>query len=41
MEFDRELHDSEWNWVYFGYSLVEQQAYAYVYFGRTGEVKTL
>ncbi len=33
MEFPRDGHDSAWNWIYFGYSLKEQRAFAYVYFG--------
>lgn len=41
MEYTREAHDSNWNWVYFGYSLDNQTAYAYVYFGQSGDVKTL
>jgi hypothetical protein len=41
MEFPRENHDSEWNWIYFGYSLVKQEAFAYVVFGKTGKAQTL
>jgi len=41
MEFQRQNHDSEWNWIYFGYSNKEKKALAYVYFSSLDETKTL
>lgn len=36
-----EEFDSTWNFIYFGYSLAQKKAYAFVRFGRTGRVATL
>jgi hypothetical protein len=38
MEMPREAHDSEWNWIYFGYSIARQEAFAYVYFSANKQV---
>nr|AWX67867.1 carboxy-terminal crystallin fold protein [Philasterides dicentrarchi] len=41
MSYDERDLDGSWNWVYFGYSLEMQRAFAFVKFGRSGETKSL
>jgi len=41
LEFSREELEGSWNFVYFGYSMDSQNAFAYVKFGKTGVIKTL
>lgn len=34
MNFDKEIHDSQWNFIYFAYSYSLQEAYAFTYFSK-------
>jgi len=41
MAFTMDELDSNWNWVYFGYDLDLQKAYAGVFFSQSGATKAL